>query len=184
MSDILKIGDIEGKLLDIRGQRVLLDRDIAEIYGVATRDINKAVANNPGKFPVGYLFELTSTEKAELVENFHQFENLKHSTVNPKAFTEKGLYMLATILKSPQAAQATITIIEAFSRLRELSRNIGRLSDTQDKGEQKKLMQRSGELMAEILDDDLQISDAETSIELNFAVLKLKHTVKKQRGKN
>jgi len=183
MSDILKVGNLEELILEIRGQRVLLDRDIAEIHGVETRDINKAVANNPGKFPAGYLFELSAVEKAELVENFHRFEKLKHSTVNPKVFTEKGLYMLATILKSPVATQATITIIETFSRLRELSGNIRQLSDTSDKGEQKSLMHRSGELIAEIFDDDLQVSDAETSIELNFAVLKFKHTIKKQRGK-
>jgi len=62
------------------------------------------------------------------VENFHQFEKLKHSTVNPKAFTEKGLYMLATILKSPVATQATISIIETFTKIRELSRNVKELS--------------------------------------------------------
>jgi predicted transcriptional regulator len=170
-------------VLEIRGRRVLLDREVAQIYGVETRDINKSVANNPDKFPPGYHIELTKVEKSELVENFHRFEKLKHSAVNPKAFTEKGLYMLATILKSPVATRATIAIIEVFSRLRELSRNIKALSDAQDKGQQKTLMQRSGELISEILDDDLQTSDAETTIELNFAVLKFKHTVKKKRGK-
>jgi hypothetical protein len=183
MSDIVKIENLEGMVLEIRGQRVLLDREVAQIYGVETRDINKAVANNPDKFPPGYLIELTKVEKSELVEKFHRFEKLKHSAVNPKAFTEKGLYMLATILKSPVATRATIAIIEAFSRLRELSRNIKALSDAQDKGQQQALMQRSGELISEILDDDLQTSDAETTIELNFAVLKFKHTIKKKRGK-
>lgn len=68
-------------------------------------------------------YELIKTEKNEPVENFHRFERLKHSTVNPKAFTEKGLYMLATILKSTVATQATLTIIETFIKLRELSIN-------------------------------------------------------------
>ena len=90
--------------------------------------------------------------------------------------------MLATILKSPVATKASIAIIETFSRFRELSRNIKQLSNVRDKGEQKTLMQKSGELITEILDDDLETSDAETSIELNFAVLKFKHTVKKKRG--
>jgi hypothetical protein len=72
-----------------------------------TRDINKAVTNNPDKFPVGYIIELSKSEKNELVESFHRFEKLKHSMVNPKAFAEKGLYMLATILKSSAATQAT-----------------------------------------------------------------------------
>ena len=101
----------------------------------------------------------------------------------PTSFTEKGLYMLATILKSPVATQATITIIETFTKIRELSRNVKELSTVQDKAQQKALMQRSGELIAEILDVDLQTSDAETSIELNFAVLKFKYTVKKSRKK-
>jgi hypothetical protein len=183
MSDIVKIENLKKLIIAIRGQSVLLDSDVAKIYGVETRDINKAVANNPDKFPAGYIVELSKSEKMELVENFHRFERLKHSTVNPKAFAEKGLYMLATILKSPQATQATISIVETFSKIRELSRSVKELSVIQDKAEQKSLMQKSGELIAEILDDDLHTSDAETSIELNFAVLKLKHTVKKTRGK-
>ena len=99
----------------------------------------------------------------------------------PSAFPEKGLYMLATILKSPQAAQATLAIIETFSKIRQLSRSIQELSIVQDKADQKALMQRSGELIASIFDDDLQTSDTETSIELNFAVLKFKHTIKKKK---
>jgi hypothetical protein len=183
MSDMVKIENLKNLIIEIKGHDVLLDSDVAQIYGVETKDINKAVANNPDKFPAGYIVALSKPEKTELVENFHRFEKLKHSTVNPKAFTEQGLYMLATILKSPVATQATISIIETFTKIRELSRNVKELSTIQDKTHQKALMQRSGELIAEILDDDLQISDAETTIELNFAVLKLKHTVKKKRTK-
>ena len=183
MGDMLKIENLKDLIIEIRGSNVLLDSDVAQIYGVETRDINKAVANNPDKFPAEYIVELSKPEKVELVENFHRFERLKHSTVNPKAFTEKGLYMLATILKSPVATRATLSIIETFTNIRELSRNVKELSITQDKAQQKALMQRSGELIGGILDDDLQTSDAETSIELNFAVLKFKHTVKKSRKK-
>ena len=180
MSGIVKIENLKEFIIEIRGQSILLDSDVAQIYGVETRDINKAVTNNPDKFPVGYIIELSKSEKNELVENFHRFGKLKHSTVNPKAFAEKGLYMLATILKSPQATTATISIVEAFSKIRELSRSIKKLSMVQDKADQKLLMQKSGELITEIFDDDLQTSDTETSIELNFAVLKFKHTIKKK----
>jgi len=180
MSDIVKIENLKEFIIEIRGQSVLLDSDVAQIYGVETRDINKAVTNNPDKFPAGYIIELSKSEKNELVKNFHRFDKLKHSAVNPKAFAEKGLYMLATILKSPQATQATISIVETFSKIRELSRSIKKLSTVQDKADQKSLMQKSGELIAEIFDDDLQTSDTETSIELNFAVLKFKHTIKKK----
>ena len=177
---IVKIENLKELIIEIRGQSVLLDSDVAQIYGVETRDINKAVTNNPEKFPVGYIIELTKSEKIELVEKFHRFDKLKHSTVNPKAFAEKGLYMLATILKSAQAIQATLSIIETFSKIRELSRSIKTLSTVQDKAEQKSLMQKSGELITEIFDDALQTSDTETTIELNFAVLKFKHTIKKK----
>jgi len=103
MSEIAKFENLQDLVIELRGQKVLLDADVAQIYGVKTRDINKAVSNNPDKFPQGYLVELSKAEKNELVENFHRFNKLKHSTVNPKAFPEKGLYMLATILKSSQA---------------------------------------------------------------------------------
>lgn len=88
--------------------------------------------------------------------------------------------MIATILKSKQATEATFAIIETFSKIRHLSRNIQELSIVQGKADQKAIMQRSGEMIAELLDDDLQTTDTETSIELNFAVLKFKHTIKKK----
>ena len=88
---------VEEKIITLRNQQVILDCDVAELYGVETRDINKSVKNNPEKFPDGYIFDLDEKEKKELVENFHRFVKQKHSTVTPKAFTEKGLYMLATI---------------------------------------------------------------------------------------
>ena len=91
--------------------------------------------------------------------------------------------MLATILKSPAATQATISIIETFTKIRELSRSVKELSTVQDKAQQKAMMQRGGELIAEIFDEDMQTSDTETSIELNFAVLKFKHTIKKKNNK-
>lgn len=99
--------NVESKIIVVRNTKVIIDRDVAELYGVETRDINKAVKNNLDKFPEGYYFELTINEKDELVKNFHHLNSIKHSKVNPKAFTEKGLYMLATILKSPQATQTT-----------------------------------------------------------------------------
>ena len=89
--------------------------------------------------------------------------------------------MVATILRSQQAIDATFAIIETFSKIRELSRSMKQLSATQDKAEQKSLMQKSGELIADIFDEDLQTNDTETSIELNFAVLKFKHTIKKKK---
>jgi len=100
----------------------------------------------------------------------------------PTAFTEKGLYMLATILKSPNATQSTIGIVETFTKIRELSRNINQLSDITEKSEQKTLMQKSNEILADIIDDSsLEISGDETSIEFNLALMKIKHTRKREK---
>ena len=182
MSDMVRIENLKDMIIEIREQSVLLDSNVARLYGVETKRINEAVKNNPDKFPDGYVIELDKNEWDALKSKFSS--STKGGKVKlPTSFTEKGLYMLATILKSPVATQATITIIETFTKIRELSRNVKELSTVQDKTQQKALMQRSGELIAEILDDDLQTSDAETSIELNFAVLKFKHTVKKSRKK-
>jgi hypothetical protein len=177
--DIVKFEQVESKVLEIQGIKVILDSDLAELYGVETRDINKAVKNNPDKFPPGYLIELTKPELDDLRGKFSTAKFAK-TRVQPKAFTEKGLYMLATILKSPRAVQTTFAIIETFAKIRELSRNIKALSNVQDKSEQQDLMRKSGEIIAEILDDELQTTDTETIVELNFAVLKFKHTIKKK----
>lgn len=181
MSGLIKFSDVRDKVVRLRDQDVLLDFSVAELYGVETKEINKAVRNNPDKFPDGYIFELQQTEKQYVVENFHHLENVKYSPVIPKAFTEKGLYMLATILKSSQATQTTIAIIEAFAKLRELSRTIGEMSANPDQFKQKTLMQKSGEIMADLFGEDMQTTDTETEIELNFAVLKLKHTIKRKK---
>lgn len=180
--DIATFEVVERKIVTINQNQVLIDLDVADLYGVETKRINEAVKNNPNRFPDGYVLVLTKADKGELVENFDRFKKLKHSTVMPKAFTEKGLYMLATILKSKVAIQTTITIVETYSKMKHLSRTVKELSNIEGKGEEKALMQRSGQLIAEILDDDLSITDSETSIELNFAVLKFKYTVKKEKS--
>jgi len=170
---------VESKILEIRGVRVILDSDLAELYGVETKRINEAVRNNPDKFPDGYILVITVSEWGSLKSKFSTSK--KGGKVKlPRAFTEKGLYMMATILKSPQAVKTTLLIIETFAKLRELSRNIKELSEIRDKDEKQALMQKSGELITEILDDELRTTDTETSIELNFAVLKFKHTIKKK----
>jgi len=179
MSNIVKIENLKQLIIEIKGQSVLLDSDVAQAYGVETKRINEAVKNNPDKFPQDYMLGLSEEEFSGLRSKFSTAKFAK-TRVLPNAFTEKGLYMLATILRSKQAIDATFAIIETFSKIRELSRNIKELSAVQDKAEQKPLMQKSGELIAEIFDDDLQTSDTETSIEINFAVLKFKHTVKKK----
>ncbi len=182
MDDIVKFNSVESKIITIRGKQVILDSDVAELYGVETKRINEAVKNNSDKFPEGYIFDL----------NKYEWENLKSkiSTSSwggknklPKAFTEKGLYMLATILKSAKATQTTIAIVETYAKIRELSRTVAELSESPEEFKQKSLMQKSGDIIADLLGEDMKTSDTETSIELNFAVLKFKHTIKKKQNK-
>ena len=177
-NEIINTDDVKGKVIVVRGQQVLLDRDVAALYGVETKRINEAVRNNTEKFPEGYLFVLTDREKEEVVENFDHLEVLKFSPVLPTAFTERGLYMLATILKSKKAVQTTIAIINTFTQVRVMARTMEELQNAPD-GEdlQKKLLQKSGELMGEIIGQNLSTRAIETEIELNFAVVKIRHKI-------
>ena len=191
---MLNLAIIEEKLLEIRNKKVLLDRDVAHLYGIETKRVNEAVKNNPEKFPEGYVIYLDEEEsdflrskfssldiKSEPVEIFDRFQKLKHSTVRPKAFTDKGLYMLATILKSPKATETTIAIIETYSKLKQFSKAIQSISINQNENSKQDLMKKGNELLSEILEDELPIDETETSIEFNFALLKLKHTVKRKK---
>ena len=158
----------------------MLDSDVAEIYGVETKRINEAVKNNPDRFPDGYLLEMTEEESGNLKSKFST-SSWGGKRYTPKVFTERGLYMLATIQKSEQAVQTTLAIIETFAKIRNLSRNMQALSTSETESEQKDLMKKSGEIIAEILDDDLETTDTETTVELNLAPLKFKHTIKKKK---
>ena len=170
--------DVEARMIVLRNQPVLLNSDVAVLYGVQTKEINQAVRNNPQKFPYGYIFELDKYEKDEVVKNFDRLNNLKFSTVNPTAFTERGLYMLATILKSDRAVNTTLAIVDTFVQARELARTMEALQDVQDGGEQQKnLLHRTGALLSEMVGRNLSTNTTETEIELNFAVVKIKHKV-------
>ena len=133
MGNVVKIEDVQNVIVNLRGQTVILDCDVAGIYGVETKRVNEAVKNNPDKFPPDYMFEVSDEEFDVLRSKFSTAKFSKTRTL-PKAFSEN---------------------------------------------EKQGLMQRSGELIAEVLDNDLQTTDTETSVEINFAVLKFKHTIKK-----
>lgn len=149
--------EVERRLISLRGQKVLLDRDVAELYGVQTKEINQAVKNNPRKFRQGYIFELTEDESAALRSKILAIEDAesktgRYSKYRYKAFTEKGLYMLATILKSDQATETTIAIIETFTMVRQMARVMEQLQNATDGGEvQHNLLQKTGELLDEML---------------------------------
>ena len=178
----ITLNDVQDKIITIQNKNVLLDSDVAWLYGVETKDINRAVKNNPDKFPDGYIFPVSETEKSELVKNFHRFGNLKHSTVFPKAFTEKGMYMLATILKSEKATETTIAIVEAFAKMRELSNMVAELvKSPDDTQKQAVVMQKSSEILSDMVTKELQTTGTETSFEINLlSAVKIKHTIKKE----
>ncbi|MCX6142263.1 MAG: ORF6N domain-containing protein [Ignavibacteriales bacterium] len=112
---------IEQKIFVIRGQRVMIDRDIADLYQVETKYLNRQVKRNHERFPPEFMFQLTSAEKDQLVTNWHRFVSLKHSTTRPYAFTEHGIAMLSSVLNSRRAIHVNIQIIKTFIRLREIA---------------------------------------------------------------
>ena len=116
--------NIENMIYEIDGKEVMLDTDLAELYNVETKRVNEAVRNNPDKFPADYMFTMTSEELRDLRSKFSSTKISTKSRVNPKVFTEKGLYMLATILKSKTATNVTFAIIETFTQVRYLKREI------------------------------------------------------------
>ena len=172
--------DVESRIVIVRGQHVLLDRDVAELYGVETKRINEAVKNNPEKFPPRCIIYLDEEESAVLRSKFSTKEPSQgkghYSKYNFKAFTERGLYMLATILKSPRATQTTLAIIDTFVEVREMARTMEALQNVTDGGtEQQSLLQKTGQLLATVVGNNLSTASTETEIELNFAVVKIKH---------
>lgn len=168
MGTLENIEQVGSRIVTLHDTQVIIDRDVADIYGVTTKEINQAVRNNPRKFPPGYVFELTASEKAELVKNFDRFNRLKHSTALPKAFTEKGLYMLATILKGDVAIDATIAIIETFTKLRELARAIEAANNEVEQPDQSKLQR----LITEVFTNNLPVQMKRTTFTLNAGIVK------------
>jgi len=183
MSDMIQINQVENLIITVRGERVLLDSDVATLYGVKTKEINQAVSNNPDKFPDGYILMIDLEEFKFLRSKFLTLEKGRgeHTKYPPKAFTEKGLYMLATILKSQKATKTTIAIVETFAKIRELSRTVGELAKNPEKERQNSLMQRSGEIISDVLGSSLDISDTETDIEINLALLKFRHKIHRKK---
>ena len=173
--------EVQQAIVIIRNKPVLLDADVASLYGVETRRINEAVKNNPDKFPEHYMFSLNTEELKDLRSKISTTKVSPKSRSLPKAFTERGLYMLATILKSKRATEATFAIIETFTEVRELKRELVDLHKEKDAHKQASKMKHFGEVLSDIVMPDLQTSETESTLELNFLIGKIKHTVKRVR---
>ena len=170
---------VQSRIINVRDMPVIVDADVAEIYGVETKRINEAVRNNRDKFPEDYMLVLSLDELADLRSKISTAKISTKSRVLPKAFTEKGLYMLATILKSKQATAATFAIIETFAKVRYLKRELKELHQEADKRKKMSKMQNFGEVLSDIIMPDLETVETESSLELNFFIGKIKHTVRR-----
>lgn len=124
--EILQYQDLTAFILRIRNEQVMLDRDLAKLYGVETKVLNQAVKRNIARFPDNFRFQLSKEELRDLVTNCDRFATLKHSTTLPYAFTEQGVAMLSAVLKSATAVEVSIRIMEAFISMRRfISQNAG-----------------------------------------------------------
>ena len=171
---------VEKKIVVVRQMPVILDADVASLYGVETKRVNEAIKNNPDKFPEDYMFVLTNED---LRSKFSTANISSKSRSLPKAFTEKGLYMLATILKSKRATKVTFAIIETFAKVRTLKRELVNLHKEKDKKKQNDKMHCFGEVLSDIVMPELETSETESTLELNFIIGKIKHSVKRVRKK-
>ena len=120
MSNIIPVEAITEKIFEIRGQKVMIDADLAKLYGVQTKRLNESVKRNAKRFPEDLMFQLSANERDELVANCDRFTNMKHSSVMPHAFTEPGVVMLSSVLNSETAIQINLQIVRAFIRLRRM----------------------------------------------------------------
>ena len=175
----ISLEEVQDKIVLVRNQNVISDADIAKLYGVETKRINEAVRNNPDKFPEDYMFALTSEELQNLRTKISTTNISAKSRTMPKVFTEKGLYMLATILKSPIAVSVTFAIIETFAKTRYLKRELVALHKETDSTKASEKLKRFGEVIADLVMPDLETSETESTLELDFFIGKLKHTVKR-----
>ena len=183
-SDVAVYGaEVQKRIVCIRGQSVILDADVAELYGVETKRVNEAVRNNPDKFPPDYMFQLSAEESSVLRSKISSLDDNsgrgRYSKYAYKAFTEKGLYMLATILKSRRATEATFAIIETFAKVRSLKRELVDLHKETDAKKRTAMMNHFGQTLTDIVMPDLEAVETESTLELNFFIGKIKHTVRR-----
>ena len=137
---IISVENVRNMIFSFRGLQVMIDRDLAELYGVETKVLNQAVKRNIERFPNDFRFQLTENEKIELVTNCDRFGKLKHSSVNPYAFTEQGVAMLSAVLRSKMAIKVSIRIIKAFVEMKKFISNNAAIFQRLENVEMKQLI--------------------------------------------
>ena len=137
VTELVEAHRIERAILWLRGQRVMLDTDLAALYGVPTKVLNQAVKRNRERFPRDFMFRLTRREKEKVVTDCDHLARLKFSAALPFAFTEHGAIMLASLLNSPTAIEVSLQVVRTFVRLREILASHAELSRRLDELEKK-----------------------------------------------
>ncbi len=144
-SALVEVGAIEHRILLIRGERVIVDADLAGFYGVSTKRLNEQVKRNRARFPDDFMFQLTRSEKSEVVANCGHLSRLKFARTPPYAFTEHGAIMAASVLNSRRAVEVSVFVVRAFVKIRRLlSENV-------------ELARRLSQLERRLADHDTQI---------------------------
>ena len=190
--EITKFETLESKLIVLRDELVLLDKDVSSLYGIEPKKLRQQLKRNLAKFPKDYAYQISDKELDFMVSQNVTPSKKQYGGTNPWVFTEKGLYMVATILKSSNALNATFIIIETFAKVKELSRNINDIMKTTDESVQKELAQKSNKILEEIIDideevfegdEDGEIIETTTKFEFNLGFAKVSRSIKKITGK-
>ena len=175
---LITYDQVKSKIIQLRNQNVLLDSDVAELYGVETKRVNEAVRRNPEKFPEGYIIELSPEELNSMRSQFATASK-RNITNLPRAFTESGLYMLATILKSPTAINTTIAIIDTFRKFKDLTGTVYEMAKAKDDSRKVEIFERSTDIITDLLDNSLIVSQQETSFKFKLPFFEVTRTVTK-----
>lgn len=120
MKDVLQTRQFESLIFELRGFKIMIDTDLASLYETETKKLKQQVKRNTDRFPADFMFELTHEEKEQLIANCDRLKNLRHSSINPLAFTEQGLAMLSSVLRSQKAVKINIEIMRAFVYYRQI----------------------------------------------------------------
>jgi len=178
----------ESKLIRINNKLVLLDKDVASLYTIEPKRLREQLKRNMIKFPKDYAFQLSDEELKSMGSQNATPSKKQFGGTNPWVFTEKGLYMVATILKSKNALDATFIIIETFAKIKELSKNINNIMKTTDEVLQQELAQHSNKILEEIIEiepdiledeEDGEVIETTTKFEFNLGFAKVSRSVKK-----
>ena len=184
---VTKFKTLEKKLIALRDTLVLLDKDVAELYTIEPKKLRQQLKRNLNKFPQDYAFQVSDEDLELMVSQNVTPSKKQYGGTNPWVFTEKGLYMVSTILKSENAVNATFTIIETFAKIKELSRNINDIMKTTNETTQKKLAQKSNLILEDIIDiepdvledEDGEVIETTTKFEFNLGFAKVSRSIKK-----